>query len=301
MLFRSRVLSQEFSELQALGLKGIEAETFSTYWPGLKLASYTFACSTWDTSLSFDEILADYCNKRYGAASSVMNSYHSMYENIVSQRVPTLMTIYGAGEQCIPGVFTDGDIDTLGTYLTTAANTSGLASSQASAIADDNEMFTGICKLRIDPATIPGIGANIITNPGAEDGSTGWGTNVQNGGNYLFTVSSINPHSGSKSLKIQCLGVTGLARWYRTGIPVQNGHKYAVRFWVRARTGAWGYVFWLSGTKRVVIGTGDSGDQWMQVVCPEVIANGTELSIYLSSLGTGSIYYDDIFVAELPQ
>lgn len=296
----SHTLSQEFSELHALGLKGVSSQTISTNWPGLRLACYTFARSTWDTSLNFDEILMEYCKKRYGTASSVMNSYYSMYENILSQRVPILMTIYGAGEQYISGAFTNEEIGTLSTYLTTATNTVGLTVSQASAIADDSEMFAGMCQLRIDPATISDIGANIIPNADAESGSTGWGTNIQLGGDYTFSVATDNQHSGSKSFKIQCNGASGLARWYQTGIPIQDGQKYVVRFWVRADTGAWGNVLCLFGATRIEIGTGDSGNKWMQVVCPEVTANGTTLAIYLQSCGLGNVYYDDIFVAALP-
>ena len=301
----SHTLSQEFGDLKALGVKGITPQTVSWWWPGLRLPCYTFARATWDTSLTFDEILTDYCSKRYGPAASLMNSYHSAYENILSQHVPVLMVVYGAGEQYIPNAFTDQEISMLDNYLTDALNTATASGTLANtnAVLSDKSIFDKMCGLRVDPATLPGIGSNIVPNPGAESGQSNWSTHTFSP-EYSFSIPTDGGHSGSQYLKIECTGtpLQGQSRWYQESIPIQNGHKYAIRFWVRASGGAWGNFVGIFGSASSVveIGAGDSNDQWVQVVCPEVTATGDILSIYLQSCGLGVMCYDDIFVAELP-
>jgi hypothetical protein len=158
-----------------------------------------------------------------------------------------------------------------------------------------------MCALRIDPATISSIGNNLIPNSGIESGDSDWQTHSWSD-DYSFSIAATGAHTGSKCLRIQCTGTpgNGQGRWYQTDIPIESGRKYALRFWVRANGNAYGDVTCYFGSNVVEIGVGNSNDEWVQVICPEAIADGSSLSIYMESRGPGNIYYDDVFVATLP-
>ncbi|MHC4622803.1 MAG: DUF4838 domain-containing protein [Planctomycetota bacterium] len=295
----ARTVVEAFSDLKALGLKGICCETRPPYWPSQRVFFYALARAGWDTSLDFDDILDDYCNEAYGPAALDMKSHYLLYENRIYEHVPLLIED-GACAQLFPAAFSSGDMDALEGYLA-GAEAAAAAGSQANidAVAEVREMFEKFKLLSVDPADIPGIGPNLVLNPGAESGSTNWAGDIRDG-DYSFSVpvDSSLAHSGSRCLKIECTGAGGWARWYQLNIPVTPGKKCAARFWIRANDGAAG-VIWVHSIGEV--GWQDSGDQWARLILPEITATGSTVGIYLNIFGPGTVYFDDTFLAELPE
>ena len=162
------------------------------------------------------------------------------------------------------------------------------------------EKFKAIFSM--DPADIPGIGPNLIYNPGAESGSSGWLVDIYLGeGDYTFDIPYGGAHSGDRSFKIECTGASGLAaRWYQINVPLTVGKKYAVRFWFRASGGAYGKFELYQGSNYTPIAWQDSGDEWVSIVLPEFTAVEPILNLYPTSNGPGTVYFDDIFIAKLP-
>ena len=297
----TRVMCQEIAALRQLGIKGLSPETRYSRWHNMGLLNYAFAQMTWNPSLTFDTILSDYCKARYGPAASSMQSYHSMYESTARTNGFALNAIVGAGEQCIPAAFTDGNITTLTGYLDTAhttAETSGTLP-QRYAVNQERDEFRQFCRTRVDPVGITGIGSNVISNPGAESGTTDWGTHVESG-SYSLAIDTSIKHVGTKSFKITNTGAVGNGRWYQTNRTVTSGRKYGVSFWVYATGGAYGDVLVISGSNRIEVFYSDTDSQWIRIICPEITADGSLLNIYLQNWGTGTIYFDDVFVASLP-
>ena len=300
----SRTLVQEFPELKALGIKGISVETTKGRWPNyIANVAYTFARATWDTTLTYDQILTDYCVRRYGTASADMYSFYRLYEDSIYAGVPVLK-MFGPAEQLYPPCFTSLTIASMESYLSSAeATVAGSSNVQnISAIAEDRERFGVFRRLAQDPASIPGIGPNLVLNPGAESGSVNWGFDIQNGADYTESISSINPHSGSKSFMIQCTGTPNYARWYQTSsCSVIPGHKYTGRLWIKVSgTGSWGEVWFYQGVNDGRLAFVDTGGQWQMIVAPEVIAESSSITIYINTFGPGTVEIDDCFLAELP-
>ena len=296
----ARTIVGAFSDLKALGFKGVCSETRPPYWQSQRLFFYALARASWDTSLDFNDILDDYCNEAYGPAAWDMKSFHLLYEDRIYEHVPVLVRD-GAAAQLFPPAFSSADIDTLDGYLA-SAEAAGGSQANIDAVAEVNDIFERFKAISIDPATIIGIGPNLVTNPGAENGSAGWASDIFLGeGDYTFSVPVGGAHSGDKSFKIECTGATGLAaRWFQTGIAVTSGKKYAVRFWVRASGGAHGENGLWMGSLYTPIGWVDSGDEWVRIVVPEIVATSSTISLYLTTSGPGIVYFDDIFIAELP-
>ena len=302
----ARSVAEGLAGLKELGLKGICGETRPPYWPGQRIFFYAMARAAWDTSLSFEEILDDYSDAAYGPAAAAMKSFYLLYERRIYENVPFLPRD-GATEQLFPAAFSAADLDSLEGHL--AAAEAAVASSShrsatlfANAVEEVRGMFEKFKALSIDPADIPGIGPNLVGNPGAEADSTDWLTNVLfDMGDYRFSTPSGGSHTGERSFAIECTGKAGqAARWYQVEIPVTEGRKYAVRAWVRASGNATGAVE-IYAPNRIPMGWVDSGDEWVRLVLPEFTARGPTISIYPTSHARGTVYFDDLFVAELPE
>ena len=303
----TRVMCEEIHDLASYGVKGFEVQTHSSMWHNMGLLNYAFAQMTWDPSLTFDDILPDYCGKMYGPAASDMQSYHSFYESTVRANVPVLLYGgYGAGEQHIPAAFTDANITTLAGYLDSAhdiVEANGTLA-QKNAVNYEHDEFEQFRRLKVDPVSISNIGSNVILNPGAESGSTSWNTHSWCP-DYSFSIDSLVKHSGSNSLKIQCTGnpcesPVESARWYQLSATVVEGEGYGVSFWVNTSGDGFGSVVIISGTSLAEIHFDSTDGQWVKIIYPEIIATAGTLDIYLQSNGPGSVYFDDIFIAALP-
>ena len=297
----ARTVVEGLSELRDLGLKGICGETRPPYWPGQRLFFYAMARAGWDTSLAFDQILEDYSREAYGPAAAPMKSFYLLYEARIYDEVQVLPRD-GASEQLFPPAFSSVDMDSLGRYLANAElAAAGGPTAYIDAVAEVRGMFDKFKALSVDPADIPGIGPNLVANPGAEADSSGWLTNVLfDMGDYVFATPAGDAHSGRRSFAIECTGEAGqAARWYQVEIPVTEGKKYAVRAWIRASDGASGAVE-VYAPKRIPLGWVDSGDEWVRLVLPEFTATGSTIGIYPTSHRRGTVYFDDLFVAELP-
>ena len=114
-------------------------------------------------------------------------------------------------------------------------------------------------------------------------------------------IPRITLQSSNRSFKIDCTGSTGpAARWCHVDIPVTVGKKYVSRFWVRANGDANGEIhLWVQGLHNPVAWV-DSDDKWVRLVGSEITATGPTISMHLNSSGSGTVYFDDIFIAELP-
>ena len=305
----ARTVAEGLAGLKELGLKGVCGETRPPYWPGQRVFFYAMARAAWNTSISFDEILDDFSRAAYGPAAEAMKSFYLLYERRIYEHVPFLPRD-GATEQLYPSAFSAADLDSLEVYVAVAeAAVAGslreddpTADANAAAVAEVRGMFGRFRALSIDPVDIPGIGPNLVINPGAEADSTDWLTNVLYGmGDYAFSTPSGGSHTGERSFAIECTGKAGqAARWYQVEIPVTEGRKYAVRAWVRASGEATGAVE-IYAPKRIPLGWVDSGDEWARLVLPEFTAKGPTIGIYPTSHACGTVYFDDLFVAELPR
>ena len=302
----ARTVIEAFSDLKALGLKGVCGETRPPYWPSQRLFFYAMARAGWNTSLDFDDILNDYCSEAYGPAASVMRAFYLLYESRIYEHVPVLR-VDGAAAQVFPAAFSSDDVHSLDGYLASAeAAAAGGRRANADAVAEVRGIFEKFELLLQDPADIAGVGPNLVTNPGAEGGSAGWTSDIYlSRGDYSFSIPGGSAHSGSRSFKIECTGKTGpAARWFQTSVPLVVGKKYAFCFWIRASGGAKGKVELFQGAgwgHYTPVGWQDSDDQWIRLAIPELTADHPTISIWLSAAGPGTVYFDDVFLAELPE
>ena len=298
----SRTLCDDYKALLALGIEGFTCETYPKYWSGLSLFAYTFSRLTWDTSLTYDQIIASFCAERYGPAAAKMEAYHRLYEDKIYANVP-FMGMMAPGGQLIPGLFTQTDFNTMSGYLDdalTLANSNGTIYHQAQ-VGQERALFDSFKQLLVDPATLAGIGTNLVSNSGAESLGSDWSTDIQSG-SYSFNTPSGGAHSGSRSFNIQCTGTAGWARWYRDISGLTVGKKYSMRVWVKATSGMngefWIYQGGLQSLSMAYTATQNAG--WVMLVVPEFTATATSCTLYLNAFGDGTAYFDDIFLAEKP-
>jgi hypothetical protein len=232
-----------------------------------------------------------------------MKSYYLLYESRIYKHVPILPRD-GAAAQLFPSAFSSIDIETLERHIASAERAvAGGAQGSIDAVAEDREMFENFKKVGLDPRDIPGIGPNLVRNPGAEEGSEDWlFDNLFGDGDYTASVANGDAHSGSKSLKIECTGERGqAARWYQT-IRVTPGKTYAGSFWIRASGGAYGRLEMACTPQVQPVGWADSNGRWARIVVPEftVAPTRSSITIYATNNAGGTVYFDDLFIAELP-
>ena len=301
-----RTLCEEYPELLALGVNGLFAETNPAHWPFMRLVSYATARCAWDTSITYDELLTDYCGKMYGPAAAPMQAYHQLYETTLRNNIPVLTMGTSAIQLFPPALETEMAI--LEGYLdsATVAATSG-SQGNIAAVQAERDAFEVFKSVSVDPADIPGIGPNLVTNPGAESGSAGWGSQVIGGGSYTLDTPIGSGRSSNRAFEIQYnSGVTNKARWVQLNIPITPGKKYAARFWIRANClVSYGRLALMqySGEYDVYLSWEDSSDQWVKLVIPEFYAVNSSVDIFMEMYGLGAedyVYFDDVFFAELP-
>jgi hypothetical protein len=297
----SRTLCAELPELAALQIKGIFGQIFPSQWKGMSLFSYTFSRLMWDSSLTYDAILTDFCAERYGPAATEMKAYHRLYEDIVYQKVPYFPGD-SAGEQILGNAFTNAEIAQLDALLTAASNKANSVGSSANAAQVQKELalFNSFKELRVDPA-VPGMGPNLVSNPSIVSGSNSWLKDTRFPFvPYTMSISNTG-RTDSKSLSISGTS-PGWARWHQSIPGITNGNKYALRVWVKATAGVRGDIWLTNGTQSVILNLMDSNGQWQQVVCPEFSVTSSGLwKLHLEHRGTGTILFDDLYIAKHPQ
>ena len=295
----SRIMTEDFPVLQALGVKGSLSEIAYNKTDILNLPAYVYARISWDTSLSYEQILQDYCQAMYGKAAKTMIQYHKLYEKSILEV---------AGRIGYPGTF-QGKIgkikplrwEKLHGLLITAKNIVIKSKDKPSiqAVSKDIKMLDSMYKRSLDPRNIKGIGANILYNPNVEmKKARGWGHDIRKG-NYKFALSTAEAHAGKQSLQITCVGKKGWARWLQPKIRVKKGEKYALSVWAKGTGGR--VVLWQGklSTWKVAQWTGGD-DKWHRIVIPEIKALSSEILLLLETKHKGSVYYDDAFFAKLP-
>jgi peptidoglycan/xylan/chitin deacetylase (PgdA/CDA1 family) len=105
------------------------------------------------------------------------------------------------------------------------------------------------------------VGDELLTNPGAEQGSTGW-TMAQWGNNTAsFTTPTTDFHSGSRSFRIDMSNwSSGDAKWIHTNmVPITGGGSYQFSDWYRSNVGTRYVIYWEDATD---VPGADTG-QWM--------------------------------------
>jgi hypothetical protein len=297
----AKVLVEEYADLKKLGLKGIESEIIYGKWNLTGRLAYIASRSMWDTNLTYDQILEDYCNKMYGPAAQAMTSYHSLYDQTILEKVD-LLTTNMEFIQDLSLIFSPKQMAELEGYLKKAeqaVNERGTTEDKQSVTAEWAS-FKTIRRLAIDPRAISGIGPNLLCNSGAEENlnAAGWFTNIQNG-DYELAVDDHIAHSGKRSFRINCKGKPGWARWGLPSIPVEKGQRYALSVWARGPGGK--VLIWQNNLMdKTHIGWSGTGDQWKRIVIPEFVAKTDNILLCLETYGTGTVYYDDVFMAKLP-
>lgn len=298
----SRRICEEYADLKQLGVKGVCSQTYPVDWPSMRVLAYTVSQCAWDTSLDYDAILSNYCSLAYGPAADTMKAYHLLYENTILERVPE----FGSALQQFPGAFNLSEMNQMDSYLSSANAIAVANSNQAnkSAVQEQYSIFQKFKTIAIDPATIPGIGPNVIRDPGAEINDPSWFTDtMSNIGDYSFSRSSNFKHSGNKSFEIKCEGMTGVARWVQLYVPVNPGKRFAYRFWVNSTEGSGGNCeIYVGGSSvPITVAWTNTEGNWVQIVVPEILTlDNTYINLYLHSLGEGTVYFDDLFLAKLP-
>ena len=302
----ARTLCEEYPELLAAGLKGIVPETLPWHWQSLRLPAYALARCGWDTSLSYDDLLNDYSAKMYGPAAASMESYHLLYETTLRNNLSKL-AMYSSAYQLFPAALT-GAMSTLQSHLDEAA-VAAISGSPGNidAVQAERDLFDVLESISTDPATIPGIGENLVTNPGAERGTLGWTAERLQGGSYAIDTPSNSGHSGNRSFRvIYHEGATNKGRWSKSNIPITPGKTYAARLWVKADCAvSYGRIglYQASGDYDIYVSWENSDSEWMQLVVPEFTAVNSTVAIFLEMYGLGAgdeVYFDDVFFAELP-
>ena len=302
----ARTLCEEYPELLEAGLKGIVAETLPWHWDSLRLPAYALAQCGWDTALGYDGLLDDYSARMYGPAAASMKAYHSLYETTLRSNMPSL-AMYTSAYPLFPAALRDA-MGGLQHHLDAAAATaSGGSKSNIDAVQAEQEIFDRLKSISVDPATIPGIGENLVINPGAERGSMGWSAERIQGGSYTIDTPSGSGHTGDKSFRIAYRdGSTNKGRWSRTNIPITPGKKYTARLWVKANCAvSYGRIglYQASGDYDIYVSWENSDGEWTQLVVPEFTAVNSHAFIFLEMYGLGKgdeVYFDDVFFAELP-
>ncbi len=301
----ARTLCEEYPDLLALGVKGFCSETYPNYWKGMSFFRYAFSRLSWDSSLTYEQLLTDFCFERYGSAAEYMEEFHRLYEDTIYAKVP-VMTMLAPGEQLLPPAFTPLQMTELEGYLADAEAMSAISGTayHQGQVAKERELFESFKKLFIDPETIPGIGANLLTDPGAEAGGSSWGINTQSG-TYTFPIATGGAHTGAKSFQIHCTGVAGWSRWHQPVTGLIPGKKYAIKAWIKATPGASGEIWMIAKNVHIRIAFMESQGQWARVVCPEftVPADLSPVDVprfYMNCFGAGDAYFDDLFLAKLP-
>ena len=302
-LFYSRTICAEFAELYALGLEGICSQSGATYWPGRGLFGYVFSRLSWDTLLTYETLLDDFCSERYGPGALAMELYHRTYEDTVYADM-SKWKFDTPTAQYAPALFSSSEIATLEGHLVAAASVVAASgtSYHISAVAAERAVFENLKMLVTGPATISGIGSNLVSNPGAESGDAYWDDNIRLG-NYSLSKPTGNARSGSKSFEITCTGNIGHAYWSQTVSGLTVGEKYAFRVWVRTTntSNAVGHFSINYGSTETVlmIFTETNGD-WMMMVS-DFVAATTTCDLRLNSYGqAGTVQFDDVFLAKRP-
>ena len=294
-----RAIVDEYRDLVKIGVKGYISQ--SPYGELMYLPAYVAARSGWDTHLSYEQILSDYCEYMYGPAADAMKSYHLAYEKAVLAIEPNIR--YPGDFQHVLTDFSSQVWNELDGYLCQAERIVKEQGEQIQidTVSKERILFERMRSFSCDPRVIAGIGTNLLYNGDAEDGITGlaWCTNVQRG-DYSFAIDKEIAHSGKQSFRISNTGEKGHARWVQPDINVQKGKQYALSVWVRGSSGtvliwqgvplAKEYVFWKG-----------QGDNWKLVVIPKIVAVRDNMSLYLETHDSGIVNYDDVFLAELPE
>ncbi len=300
----ARTLCEEYPELLAAGLKGVVAETLPWHWQSLRLPAYALARCGWNTSIDYDDLLDDYSAKMYGPASASMKSYHLLYETTLRNNMSKL-AMNTSAYQLFPAALTDV-MNTLQSHLD-EATTAASSQSNIDAVQAERNIFDRLKSISVDPATIPGIGKNLVSNPGAERGSLGWSAQRIQGGSYTIDTPSGSGHTGDKSFRVAYHeGSTNKGRWARSNIPITPGKKYTARLWVKADCEvSYGRIglYQASGDYDIYVSWQNSDSEWMQLVVPEFTAVNRHAFIFLEMYGLekgDEVYFDDVFFAELP-
>ena len=297
----ARTLAEEYGELAALGVKGIQSERPNADWELMELVSYTAARSGWDTDLSYEGILEDYCRAKYGPAAEPMKAYHLAYEQAVRDALPEGFS--GGSFQIALAGKADPEVwETLDGHIKQGEK---IAAERGEAVhvgelAKERAVFDRMRRMTQDPRDIPGIGPNLLWNPGAEDSevAAGWFQNLQ-AGRYEFSVDEEVVHSGKRSLKIACMGKAGWARWAQLSVPAEKGQRYVLSVWVRGKGGT--LLAWQSSHRdRTFMWWEGSEQEWQRIVLPEIVAEKDSIMIALGTRSPCTVYYDDVFFAKLP-
>ena len=103
-------------------------------------------------------------------------------------------------------------------------------------------LLLALAILAIPATASAAVGDEMLTNPGAENGSlgwdSGWWSNYQNDPAPTFTVSD-DAHSGAHSLRVAWSGriggqYDGDAKWAQGPFPVVGGHYYSYSDWYKS-------------------------------------------------------------------
>jgi hypothetical protein len=143
------------------------------------------------------------------------------------------------------------------------------------------------------------VHANLIENGGFEVGgpTSVAGLSTHNfEGTFEFKVDTENPHGGAR-----CIGITapqkGWARWYSIDVFLLKGAQYRLSCWVRSAPGETGEPagdVWVTGRGANLGLPFGLEPAWKQLTGEFTATETGRSGLYLQSLGTGSVYFDDV-------
>ncbi len=146
-----------------------------------------------------------------------------------------------------------------------------------------------------------GAAANIVQNPGFENGSTGW---------IMKSISSSKSptwaHSGKGSAylnvcsQFSCIDVLNGGAYIEQLLPTQVGERYNLTFWVRSVSSeTWVSVFW-DGVQVMRAHSPNGGMVQHTVTDLIATANGSRFQMHSMNFKHQHMSFDDISVTQMP-
>jgi hypothetical protein len=298
------VLAGDLKWLHSQGMSGfadVGIDSASPSWEMLKLNYYVEAKVAWDVTLTYDNILDDFCSRYYGPAAGALKQYYQTLDSAVSNS-------WGAFRRGsiahVDAVLTPAILRSLKTNLNTALAQVTPGTDYYTRTAGEKTRYDTYVrdlygKSNIDAPDSP----NLVVNPGFENGTTGWELGYQSG-QYVLSIDTTDAHSGSKSAKGVCTGTPGRALWNQT-VTVQPGLAYYFSCWMKpsgTKPPGTTAIYVSNGTNLsdgalvYVSGNADETNVWQKVIVPHIAALDNTLGIYLLNDDVGNISFDDVIL-----
>ena len=289
------VFAKDLKWFSELGMGGFTIAVTPASWDALRLNHYEMAKVSWNTDLTYAEVLDDFCRNSYGPAAAPMRRYYQALDRAVETSSGCFLRGNIAN---VDSILSEDLLRELKGYLAEAEQLAAGHEGVGRRLATEARAY-GIAvrtvKGRSDvDAPLP---HNVAVNPGFEDPDKGWQPSVQRG-RYELAVEENGGRDAGKCAKIDCTE-PGRAMWQQI-VPVDRGEKYYFSAWVKAEAKPAGVtILWLHQgpthrTGKLLYLDPEVDGAWRKYIVPEIVAIEEKIQIFLMSDGAGTIRFDDI-------